>query len=1738
LYDSDAGYTAVDPNDPDDPNQTNPDNFHDNDILNPGVGVDVNYGGYGDDKFVAAGLTDGLEGDVYDGGGVINAIRIDPNLDGKDTVDYSALVYGILVDLRNPMAGTAAKFGGGGATDTLISIENLKLGSGDDWTYLSSPTGHVIDGGGGTNSVWYYTSAGYFDTVNGKVYDAAASTFDTLTNIHAVNFNFSSSPPVFVIPDLQSNVLPSFTSLSGTVLDFSGASGLSETQFSSVIVGGTTIVNTSTITVDGVTHDLANGVNIRGSNFGDTYDLTGGLSNQTGVHTLYTGTGDSTVLVQFAGSPIHTIVYTGGNDTYSMSAVTQEIIVLGISIDSISLNYSGATGTPTFDATIGTAKGTITLHYNDSYPYDKIVKFYDGTLHFTSNPSTQAELVTIIEHENNFANTPYFTWGADDWISPEGFTGNGGDIYALGGNDTLTVNSGTFNLYGGPGDDRYVLSLNGMGTVIDHDGRNTIETDVASTNFSFDVSGDTINLYHNDPTLFATVNGISSFSTVTFSDGVIATASSLIANQFDYIQVQADGSLFGTDLFIPEALVLHLQDNVSTYWATGLGDTIWGSDNNTEFFGSTGNDVFYGGAGDDSLWGGEDDDALYGGGGNDYLRGGAGNNIIDGGDGTIDSVSYSDAPSGIIVDLSQGLASQNGWGGTDILKNIQFVDGSAFDDQIAGSTGNDQLAGEGGNDILTGHGGIDQYQGGAGSDTINGGIGTDIITYVSGDGEDTIHETGGFDTINLFGVAQGSVTYTRTADDLNIRIDSANGINISDFFSGSSADVVERVFFAQSGTYFDLTSLLTGNSPPVAQDDSFNAAYGQAINGNVLADNGSGADSDPDNDALSVVESSVTTANGFSIALAPTGGFTFAPTPDFVGTDSFTYTVSDGQGHTDTATVTLNISAPAGAIVGTSGDDTLNGTTGTDTIFGLAGADIINADAGNDTIYGGLGNDTISGGDGIDLIGGGSGDDAIDGGAGKDTADYSAASSGVNVNLATGTASDGNGGTDTLTGIENVIGSAFADILTGNSAGNVLNGRAGNDTITGNNSADTLIGGAGNDALDGSNGNDTADYSAAASGIVLDLAAGTASNDGDAGADTLANIENVTGSAYADNITGNSAANTINGGAGDDVIDADGGDDTLKGGAGTDTLNGGSGNDTVDYGAAVAGIVVNLSTGTTSNDGDGGSDTLTSIENVIGSSNSDLIVGDANANILNGAGSADTLSGGGGNDSLNGGGGTDTADYSAAASGITLDLTAGTASNDGDGGSDTLTNIENVTGSAYGDTVTGSGGNNVITTDGGVDSVYAGVGNDTIRGGTGNDTLYGEDGDDTLYGEADDDYLDGSAGNDILIGGLGNDTMDGGSGTDTVNFSAAVTGVIVNLVAGTATGDGSDTLYNIENVTGSAYGDTLTGDGNANALNGGDGDDIIVGGAGNDAIDGGNGSDTVDYSGAAAGVTVNLLAGTASDGFGGADTISHIENVIGSDYADTITGSNISNLLSGGAGDDIISGSGAADTLIGGAGNDTLNGNGGSDVADYSAAASGVVVNLAAGVASNDGYGGTDTLSTIEWATGSAYNDSITGSGGANTLNGGDGDDTINGGGGSDTLNGGAGNDSLDGGGGSDILYGGGGSDYLTGSAGADSFILKALTAMSASVTISDFHTSQNDKIDISDVLAGHYNLLQDAISDFVSLTTSGGSTLLNIDLDGSGSSQSSTQIASLAGVTGLNLNDLIENGNLIVQAA
>jgi serralysin len=540
-------------------------------------------------------------------------------------------------------------------------------------------------------------------------------------------------------------------------------------------------------------------------------------------------------------------------------------------------------------------------------------------------------------------------------------------------------------------------------------------------------------------------------------------------------------------------------------------------------------------------------------------------------------------------------------------------------------------------------------------------------------------------------------------------------------------------------------------------------------------------------------------------------------------------------------------------------------------------------------------------------------------------------------------------------------------------------------------------------------------------------------------------IENATGGAGDDTITGNQV---------DNVLIGFGGHDEIAGGEGNDTLYGGTEADTLKGGGGVDGLF--------------------------------------------GGEQDDTLKGGGGADALDGGNGTDTVDYSFSLA-VDVNLATGQCFG-GDAGADTLFSIENIRGSAQGDTLTGDGNAN---------------------------SLLGEDGNDKLKGAGGFDNLEGGLGDDNLKGGGGADVLNGGAGLDAADYSDTVNAVTVNLATGIGTGNDAqgDTYTDIENLTGSGGADNLTGDAGANVIYGAGGNDVIRGGGGVDSLHGGDGNDqiyvdqtldvvsegvgggndrvfaSVSYV-LAAGQEIEILSTTNTAGAGAI-------NLTGNEFGNTVIGNNGINALNGG---------GAADKLYGYGGNDLYYADNAADLV-FEAAGGGTGDRVLASVSYVLAAGQEiEILSTTNTAglgalnlTGNAFNNTIVGNFGANVLNGGGGIDQLYGygsndqyfvdnaldravealGGGTDrvlssvsyvlgagqeieiftttntaglgaiNLTGNAFSQTMHGNGGANVLNGGAGNDVISGFGGADIFVFNtALNALTNHDTITDFNVA------------------------------------------------------------------------------
>ncbi|MGH1397666.1 MAG: Ig-like domain-containing protein [Alphaproteobacteria bacterium] len=347
-------------------------------------------------------------------------------------------------------------------------------------------------------------------------------------------------------------------------------------------------------------------------------------------------------------------------------------------------------------------------------------------------------------------------------------------------------------------------------------------------------------------------------------------------------------------------------------------DEIYGGHNNDTLVGNRGNDRLFGGHGNDRIELSIGDDEGHGGDGNDYIIGWTGNDLIygDAGDDTIidrhDNNTIYGGDGNDTIDVSEGDGRNilNGDDGDDLIKASQGAD------RIHGGNGQDEIYGNDGDDWIYGDGGDDIISGGKGDDTISGGDGDDLI-YLDG-GQNTINGGAGSDAFIIGRFAESIDTIG------DFEISNANEkIDLSAFDDIFLTFSDLKPFITQSGTHTEISlpdnqkiilletdhSALTReffignaslNSTPVAADDTLSTNEDTAIVIDVL-----GNDVDLDGDTLTLTAVGAA-ANG-SAVLHSDNTITYTPDAGFVGVDSFTYNVSDGNGGTDTATVQITV---------------------------------------------------------------------------------------------------------------------------------------------------------------------------------------------------------------------------------------------------------------------------------------------------------------------------------------------------------------------------------------------------------------------------------------------------------------------------------------------------------------------------------------------------------------------------------------------------------------------------------------------------------------------------------------------------------------------------------------------------------------------------------------------------------------------------------------------------------------
>ena len=1577
-------------------------------ILNGGAGDDVLVGNDGHDVFIGGAGNDTMTGTWH----------------GGSTVDYSSDTQGFTMTMDG---GSAT--GSGIGSDTLQFIESVIGGSGNDTIYGHASAGSLIgnngddsiydqggigmtlDGGSGVDYLnLQYTSPADFTITSGSATTVTLPDGTNFRNFEEISLHTEGGGHNVTFVGLQPCLI------SGADINYwYGGSGVdaATVDMSSSANHVVTVFDNSSYMISETIGNSSRWViwlravetfNIKGSAYGDSLIGLGGndtLAGNAGNDTLRGGAGND-LLDGGDGTDTASYIDATSGATVSLAVATAQAVGGGLGSDTLT-NIENLTGSAYNDVLTGNSgdnvldgdagddtlnggDGTDTAVFSGKYADYTITPNLDGSV-TVSNSVDGTDTLRSIERLQFSDKTMAMIVGTDgnDTLtnSDAGVT-----IYALGGDDTIT-DSGTASIIdGGAGNDWLKLD------------RSALTSAVALT-FT---PGATSAVALPDGTSFNNIERLY-LTTGSGNDNIVFDIPAGYAAN-PYIVSWEAGAGNDTATADMSALAVNLNTGFS-------GDGHYQISANSAVvlvkLGGVENINIAGGTGADNLIGGSGNDSFLGNGGNDTLRGAGGTNVLTGGDGN-DSIFDSGAGSTI-----------DGGPGTDYLSldrsalssavTLNFVHGSATAATLPdGTTFRNievlSLTTGSGNDNVTFDkplAGLDHdwWDGGAGNDTATVNLGTEnvAISALASGSNYQITETAGaflfyFENVESYHIIGGSGADTLTSGDGNDTLDGGAGNDTLD--GGTGTNTI-------SGGGGNDTIRDWGNGT------NFNQGTGSTIDG------GAGEDS------LLLYRGDVTSAvnmiftPGSSIPMTLADGTSVRNIEHLLvvtgsGNDNVTYngvqfSTVPSLDHWDASagndTLTLNLSSyttplALNGVINGAGDVFTNGVA----FFGFTGVENFN-------ITGGTGNDTLIGSSGNDTISGGDGDDNIDGGSGN----------------------------------------------------NVLSGGNGNDF---------LASGSGNDTISGGSGTDTVSYGNATGGVTVSLAIATAQAvGGGMGTDTLSGIENIWGSNYNDVLTGDAGNNTFYG---------SGGNNTFDGGTGDDTFNGGLGSNTVTYQDASGGVAVNLSLTTPQAVGGGaGTDTLLGIQNLTGSAYNDTLTGDANANVLTGGAGNDMLNGGGGADTLIGGAGNDAYIVDNTGDVVTEAANAGTDTVKTTLASYTLgANVENLTytgtgnfagtGNSLANTITGGAGHDTLAGGAGNDTIFAGPG-DTVDGGTGTDTAYidlsvlnagltnpttwwfthfsptsvdlykGVNGNSTpthtqlmSLSNVENFVLTGTSSNDIWTLGRSNYTIRSGGfvsdedvGPDWTDYPATG-GVTIDLALRTAQaiGGGYGTLTLLDDFTqvwGTPFADTLSGD----SLN-----NTLLSFGGNDRLDGRAGTDTVDYSVMSGGVTVDLrLQNTAQvvDAAGDKNFLVSIENLTGSNYADTLIGDAGANVLTGGAGNDTLDGGAGADTLIGGAGNDTY------------------IVDNTGDVVTEDANAGTDTVKTTlaSYTLGpNVENLTFTGKGNfvgtGNTLA-----NTITGGAGNDTLNGGAGNDT--------ISFTGGqltAADKVDGGAGTDTVVLNS----------------------------------------------------------------------------------------------
>jgi Ca2+-binding RTX toxin-like protein len=1399
------------------------------------------------------------------------------------------------------------------------------------------------------------------------------------------------------------------------------------------------------------------------------------LNGTASSETLTGGLGADTIN-DIGGNDVYVWKKGDGNDIiYDQSASltqTDTLKFLDVLPSEVSLSHNSGGS----DLYIKVGLETITMtnrYYTPTTGYGvEQIQFSDGIIWTLDRILTESKLVGTLAAETIAATNMKDT------------------IDGLAGNDTIYAYAGDDIAKGGLGDD-YISDSAGNDTFLwaKGDGNDTIYDYSADKN-----EIDTLhltNVFQSEVTLIRAASdlriGIVGGEFITITNRF---HSNLVGYGIEQIKF-ADGSIWSFNDILAKTITQGTAGaDLESY--SYFDDVIYGYDGNDSPDGSFGNDRIIGGKGDDSITDASGNETYV------WSKGDGNDTIYDNSASLIevDTLELTDVSSTEVVlintsnsyNLSVKIAGEtitltnqlyspaygygverinfaDGviWNLNDILEHTS-LSGTSLGETIHGRDSADNILGYAGDDIINSYDGNDLVVGGQGNDIINDRAGNDTYRWSTGDGSDTIYDSGASleetDTLFFTDTNSTAVTLGKSGSNLTLTVAGATPQTITitnRFYADTTGYGVEFIQFADGVVKEVLASAAaTISTMGTATANTISGwAFIDIINGaggNDTINSGAGDDVVEGGQGIDTINDAV--GNDTYIWEKADGS---TVTSDVIYDSSASLTEIDTLVLTDVLSTDLRITRDNGSLDGkftiVSTQETVlftnqfwssgatvrgygveriefaDGVVWTQSdidsqmaVNGTAGADSLSGTAHNENFYGFAGNDTIDGGYGDDRIEGGLGVDTLNDGAGNDTFVWAKGDGNDIIYDSSASLTE----VDTLE-FKNVNSSEVVLINTNNNYD--LNISVGLEMIKLTNQLyDPGVGyGIGRMVF--------------ADGLVWNL-------------NQILEHTSLKGTAASDVLYGRDFSDNIYGFAGDDTINSYNGNDVVFGGQGNDTINDRAGNDTFVWTKGDGNDTVNDTSALTTD-----TDTLqltdvmstdVDLTRIQGSYDGKLLILSTEAIITLTnqfyASGATTY-----------GYGVERIQFSDGVVWSKSDLAA-KMSVRGTAAVDSLTGTahdENFFGLDGADTIDGGYGDDRLVGGPGIDSLNDGSGNDTYvwTKGDGNDIIYDSS---SLTTETDTLLLSNVTSTDLQLTRT-QGSLDGklqvistgaiitltnqfyssgattyGYGMERIQFSDGVVWTKAEILAKMAVNGTAA----IDSLTGTAHNENFFGLAGNDTIDGGYGDDRIDGGAGADTINGSFGVDTMSYLTAAQAVTVNLALTTAQIGTVGADQvgdiISNVENIEGSAFADTLTGNASVNIIWGGLGNDRIDGGAGNDMLYGGDGNDffdvstgqdTFDGGAGIDALYYYTSTAGVTVDLSTNMVSRGEAQG-DIISGIETVYGSFAGDSIlTGDANDNILYAYGALNKVYGGAGNDTVLSGSGADILDGGADVDILH-------------------------------------------------------------------------------------------------------------------